>query len=555
VSVGKPSPGKSPLRAPQADGTALFVPPLAQAKEMIARNVALAAQRDYDFHGRSLHDLSLAARSDLLQAAREYTGRYADTSWLPADSAERAFVLSGHQPELFHSGVWLKNFALSSLGQSLGAVAINLIVDNDAAHAAAIRVPTGSPVEPRVEAIQLDAPQAEIPWEERRIGDRAMFASTADRALAAIEPFRSRSRRPQYTPIMQLLWPRAVAAAQQPGDQARLGKVLAQARHEYEHSLGLRTLELPLSEVCRATSFRWFAVHLLLELPRLQEVYNDCLSEYRRANHIRSRSHPVPELETRDDWREVPLWVWSTVRPHRQRLFARHDSQRIELTDFAGFRAELPLRGRTPDGSLDDAVEQLANLERQGIKLRTRALLTTMYARLVLGDLFLHGIGGAKYDELTDAIIRRFFHCAPPEFLTATATVRLPIERPALNSATVRALDRALRDVRYHPEGFVGERSIADPDRFLELVRQKQGMLAEYSLRGASREDFERFDALNRQMFAALQAKREQLAAERAQAQTLSRTAALLGSREFSFVLFPSETLPRLLLDLCAARS
>ena len=45
---------------------------------------------------------------------------------------------------------------------------------------------------------------------------------------------------------------------------------------------------------------------------------------------------------------------------------------------------------------------RLAELSSRGIKLRTRALTTTLFARLVLSDMFLHGIGGAKYDQVTD---------------------------------------------------------------------------------------------------------------------------------------------------------
>ena len=50
-----------------------------------------------------------------------------------------------------------------------------------------------------------------------------------------------------------------------------------------------------------------------------------------------------------------------------------------------------------------------------------------MFARLFLCDLFIHGIGGAKYDQMTDAIIERFFGFAPPDYLTVTATAKLPI--------------------------------------------------------------------------------------------------------------------------------
>ena len=51
-----------------------------------------------------------------------------------------------------------------------------------------------------------------------------------------------------------------------------------------------------------------------------------------------------------------------------------------------------------------------------GCKVRSRALTTTLFARLLLADLFLHGIGGGKYDELTDELMRRFFGCRAAGF-------------------------------------------------------------------------------------------------------------------------------------------
>ena len=53
------------------------------------------------------------------------------------------------------------------------------------------------------------------------------------------------------------------------------------------------------------------------------------------------------------------------------------------------------------------------------------ALVTTLFARLVLSDLFIHGIGGAKYDQLTDELIRSFFGLAPPDYLVISATLHL----------------------------------------------------------------------------------------------------------------------------------
>ena len=52
-----------------------------------------------------------------------------------------------------------------------------------------------------------------------------------------------------------------------------------------------------------------------------------------------------------------------------------------------------------------------------------------MFARYLLGDLFLHGIGGAKYDELGDEVSGRFFGFEPPGYLTLSMTLWLGLGR------------------------------------------------------------------------------------------------------------------------------
>ena len=83
---------------------------------------------------------------------------------------------------------------------------------------------------------------------------------------------------------------------------------------------------------------------------------------------------------------------------------------------------ELPL---APDREACCAVERLRELAGRCGPLAHRALTTTMFSRFLLGDLFIHGIGGAKYDELGDEIARRFFGIEPPGFLTVSMTLWL----------------------------------------------------------------------------------------------------------------------------------
>ncbi len=87
-----------------------------------------------------------------------------------------------------------------------------------------------------------------------------------------------------------------------------------------------------------------------------------------------------------------------------------------------------------------------------------------MFSRFLLGDLFIHGIGGAKYDELGNEIARRFFNFEPPGFLTLSLTLWLGLQDDPATSAELAAVERQMRDLTFNPDRYLDE-----PD--LEAVR------------------------------------------------------------------------------------
>ena len=103
---------------------------------------------------------------------------------------------------------------------------------------------------------------------------------------------------------------------------------------------------------------------------------------------------------------------------------------------------ELPL---APDREACCAVERLHELAARKVRLRTRALTTTLFSRFLLGDLFIHGIGGAKYDELGDEIARRFLGIEPPGFLTVSMTLWLGLPSQPSARHDLAGIERALR--------------------------------------------------------------------------------------------------------------
>jgi hypothetical protein len=152
------------------------------------------------------------------------------------------------------------------------------------------------------------------------------------------------------------------------------------------------------------------------------------------------------------------------------------DRESIELF------AEGAAIGSMPRSALDSiAANELPwSIHDAGWRIRPRALTLSAFARLLLGDLFVHGIGGAKYDEMTDAFVGAFFGAPPAPNACVTATLRLPL--PAASDCLPRlaAARRRLRDVRYNPDRYLA-------NALPELLERRARLIAETKRLGAQR--------------------------------------------------------------------
>ena len=188
-------------KAPSEHDRALVVPSLDQVGGLIAQNIASRQSIDFEVLGHSYHRLAAQARDDLTTMATRYTRSYRDVTDMPENCASGSpILLSGHQPELFHPGVWFKNFALSALAKKHSAWAVNLVVDNDLCRQRAIRVPGGSMTSPTVRWIDFDRSTESAPWEQQPIADRDRLASFGQRVREQIGPLVKH-------PIIDQFWP------------------------------------------------------------------------------------------------------------------------------------------------------------------------------------------------------------------------------------------------------------------------------------------------------------------------------------------------------------
>jgi hypothetical protein len=541
------------LHAPRENRAAVVHPAWNRVSDLIGENISLQSQADYDMQGRKLSAIRRQARLELLDAARGWTAAYRNVGPTP-DNPSGLIFLAGHQPQIFHPGVWLKNFALGRLAEQHRATAVNLIVDSDAISSTSLRVPGGSAEKPTAAQVAFDRPDPAIPYEERRVEDRPLFDSFAERV-------REQMNQLIPHPLIEKFWPLAVEQSHQAG---RLGAGITRARHLIEAQWGLNTLEIPQSRVCELDCFHWLVAHLLARLGEFSAVYNEAVREYRRLYRIRSASHPVPDLAVDGEWLEAPFWIWSKDNPRRRRLFAKHGGDEVLLTDRQDINARLPL---SVESDASRAVERLADLARSGVKIRSRALITTLWARLALGDLFIHGIGGGNYDLLTDRIIERFFHRTPPGFMILSATLYLPINHSPLPlgegqgegdviTADPATIDRQLRELTYHPERFlddVFDKSKDIPGEVQELIKSKRQWIETPQTIENARTRCQAIRRINESIQSWLEDHRRQLLDHRAKAVERLQAQRILSWREYGFCLYPEETL-RDFLDILLPR-
>ena len=170
-----------PACAPQADGAALFDPPLSEAPATVAANRSLLA--DFDRLAEFPADYRKDARKTTLVALAHSEGQNPESV-----AEDLPLIMSGHQPELFHSGVWLKNFAISSIARGVAGKAINLVIDNDTIRSAAIRVPTGAMHAPQIVSVPFDATGEAIPWQDRLNSRSQNFSKLLSRSGENLQP-------------------------------------------------------------------------------------------------------------------------------------------------------------------------------------------------------------------------------------------------------------------------------------------------------------------------------------------------------------------------------
>jgi hypothetical protein len=376
-------------KAPAEDGTVLLWPdPQTLCRQTIENHRSLSSS-ETGVGGLPLREVRARMRQ-----------------WIGHADSDQPIVASGHQTELHHPGVWVKDVLINAAARRIGGAAYHFAVDTDAPKHLDLRWPGFSA------PITDDPAFHDAHWSGRLAPPTPAHLERLQAAVAAAnfpDP-------PMVGDFLNDL--RRLSLA----DEPNLPSALTSAAHAVDWSLGLRHHVMLTSPMWLSEPYLIFAHHLIARARVFAGDYNAALAEYRRDKKVRTPARPMPDLAAFERSCELPFWLDNLADGTRTRPSAFAGADGLVLGLPGGDEFHFDPRA----DAMEAATQFRAFLIRNQLRLAPRALTLTLFLRLFVVDQFVHGIGGGQYDQVTDRIIASHFALAPPAFSVTTATMYLP---------------------------------------------------------------------------------------------------------------------------------
>lgn len=541
------NPPKYRYQAPTQHGQTLLVPGLPQMLRDLQNNIDSLSAAGCRILSRPLAGLRPSTRTELLAQAVHYHRLLQLPPLEPV--FDQPLIVTGHQPGFHHPGILIKYLLAHHLAQSAGSVALNLIVDSDLPPSLSLPLPVHTPNGLTIQNIPLADFNPALPWQDQPL-------PTPDQLHSFLDQLEHTDVPAPIAPALKTLSGTLTECLPLSNSVPVLFTLL---HRRLAAPLAIQWLDLPVSLLSQSESFARFACDLILRAPEFHRCYNLALEDFRRAGKIRNASQPLPNLkgshESGQPGRplELPLWLFAPRQPRRP-LFICVQNGDILIRDHQSALCRLPA-GLLADPEQGPAALPAA-LRAHRLQLRPRALALTAFTRLFLADYFIHGIGGAVYDQVTDRLIRMFYRIAPPAFACASATLHLPLGQgapPDQISEQIRQTRHTLRDLDFNPQRYLADALPQPPAEAAHLEKLQQDRLQAIQtddrlrqFRAAAelrRQNFQQLRRLNQQLKMHLGPLDRRLRITLADLEHRLHQARLTHHREFPFVLFSPEQL------------
>lgn len=386
-------------------------------------------------------------------------------------------IQTGHEPILYYPGVWIKNHLTQYLAGKLGGVGVNMIVDNDTCNMGFIYVPMLSEKQATIQKVSFVKEKSHMAYEEIVFDGPETILKFKEEVLNLLKKNLFDEKIKTTVESMQSAFEtfiNRILEWYQKGCVDMVG-LLTAARCALEVDFCRGNLEVPVSWMCDVDGFYHFLLHVFYEAEWFAKIYNGKLAEYRSIHKVRSKVNPLPDLKITANLVELPFWIWK-AGGQRGKCYMMREGELIKVTNGVDVVVTL----KKSDGTKNN-IARLKALKEGQMKIRPRAITTTLFSRLFFSDVFIHGIGGAKYDTITDEIMKEFFGIDPPTFVTISTTLFLPLDTFGLDIRILQVLQHELKDMSYNPERYASKETQNDTE-FVKRVKEKEKLLAMMSI-------------------------------------------------------------------------
>lgn len=542
------------FKVPQKNKQIFLSPSVDKISSLLEENKIIFSQYSFKILNQPFKEVRKNSRKGVIREALRFSKKFDPDIGEKIDTAYQYIIQSGHQPVFFHPGIWIKNIFLNELlkspllDKSLG---LNIILDNDICKDLNLSLPVlPSNGNLKLEKVNFlsSTLTPNLPFEEYPCPSLELITKFNRDIIHRLKSLESENKDilNNFRNFAQCL-ENSSRFCNQNYTRGNLGEFLGLARHLYEQEIEPAYLEIPFSQICNSDEFLSFFLEITKNIESFSKTYNNKLDECRKLFKIRNRTQPSPNLIIKENLIEVPFWIWKEG-DQRKNIFILREKEKNYLYNNSCGKIFLIEK---------DGVKYLLSLKtllkERGLKIRPKALLLTLYNRLFISDLFIHGLGGAKYDLVTDEIIREFFKVEPPHFLVVSCTLNLNFKSsPDAFDFKISALKNKIRDLEFNPERCVDELSLTKKERnqIRELVAKKTELIKKIKKTLSpieKRKNSKEIKTINNFIAEKLGPLKYELAKKMEEEEEKMKQSKVYTFREFPYCFFSAKTLRNLL--------
>ena len=484
---------------PTEDRSVYIEPKLSLNKDLVFANKENIEQYTIKIYGFDYNSIRKQIRYEIVNKALKYTKSILNCWNSRSKGSENnlpdkqypnlgnvPIILTGHAPVPYTPGIWIKNHLVDKLAKNINGLGVNVVIDNDTPKEDFFTIPNLKHDSPIIENIKNAEINKELPYEElilplgqeieskHKVNNIAtrFYYSLKERCISLLNGAVGDGLLCSFIDLI----------IHNSKYTNNLGEHITFARRQFEETIGINNLEIPISKICETEGFLIFFLSIVIEFNRFVFIYNSKIDTYRNDNKIRSRANPLPNLMENNGLTELPFWAWKK-NGYRKKIYTRKDKNGnieiltdVSLNSHENISNNLVCIAKISLENNRQNLDILKNLVKEGLKIRPKALTNTLFLRLFVTDAFVHGVGGAKYDIITDGIMKEFFGVNPPSYITASATLFPPIDRFDVDYDALLSLENELKKMRNNPDKYVSGELLKDQNT-KELILEKQNLI------------------------------------------------------------------------------